>query len=252
MLLAESPKVTDWMQAWGSIASLVMSTLAVLFTALLLRHERRVRREEQEDAQAAQARLIITRLEKVARDPETKEVSFEWTVLNRSQGPIFDPTVDIEPPRGFNSTAFVGEVEMPANSQTLLPGGSIKGKWIFTQTVNPRFFMNIKSQLSNFGISVRFTDASGLRWIRVKERQPLRSPIWVRQESIPHLIAELLGLPSWIQDPGWALSRMTEGLRRILLRTLEKKGRNQRRSRIKWSRNLFFSRGRWRRRGESA
>ncbi|MGC4857308.1 hypothetical protein ACLQ24_29070 [Micromonospora sp. DT4] len=62
MLAAEAPKITDWMQAWGSVVGLVMSTFAVIFTGLLFRHEIRVRREEQRDGEAAQARLIVGRM----------------------------------------------------------------------------------------------------------------------------------------------------------------------------------------------
>ncbi|WP_346540180.1 hypothetical protein [Micromonospora sp. DPT] len=43
MLAKVAPKVTDWMQAWGSVAGLLMSTVAVLFTGLLFRHEVQVR-----------------------------------------------------------------------------------------------------------------------------------------------------------------------------------------------------------------
>jgi hypothetical protein len=56
---APTPSMADWLQAWGTIAAAVFSALAVLFAALLLRHELVVRREERADRDAAQARLVF-------------------------------------------------------------------------------------------------------------------------------------------------------------------------------------------------
>lgn len=46
------------MQAWGSLLGVGVSTLAVIITGLLLRHEMRARRDDKEDAEVAQARLV--------------------------------------------------------------------------------------------------------------------------------------------------------------------------------------------------
>jgi H+/gluconate symporter-like permease len=57
VLAADTPSVTDWMQGWGSLLAVITSLVAIIFTALLLRHEVRARRQDQAEMMAGQARL---------------------------------------------------------------------------------------------------------------------------------------------------------------------------------------------------
>ncbi|TDB79620.1 hypothetical protein [Micromonospora sp. KC721] len=95
LAVEEVPKITDWMQAWGSLAGLLMSTVAVLFTGLLFRHEIRVRREEQRDNEAAQARLVVARPIAMKRDGERSDeiTHVGCLITNYSSMPIFNLTV---------------------------------------------------------------------------------------------------------------------------------------------------------------
>ncbi|MFF5181759.1 hypothetical protein ACFY2Q_27335 [Micromonospora sp. NPDC000316] len=98
MLAAEAPKITDWMQAWGSLAGLVMSTAAVIFTGLLFRHEIRVRRDEQRDNEATQARLVVARPVTVKRNGERPDeiTHVECLISNYSNMPVFNLMAHIQ------------------------------------------------------------------------------------------------------------------------------------------------------------
>ncbi|MGC4748930.1 hypothetical protein ACLQ28_25210 [Micromonospora sp. DT201] len=107
MLAAEAPKITDWMQAWGSLAGLVMSTAAVIFTGLLFRHEIRVRREEKTDAESVQARLVVgTDIYLVPKQGQPDLfVEAGVKVVNYSNAPVLDLTV-----YHAHQTAIVSEI----------------------------------------------------------------------------------------------------------------------------------------------
>ncbi|WP_433533848.1 hypothetical protein ACQPZK_16750 [Micromonospora sp. CA-249363] len=174
MLSAEAPKITDWMQAWGSLAGLVMSTFAVVFTGLLFRHETRVRREEQASREAAQARLVIPVLTRddddsedegvvVRRDPTGATV----TLVNHSAAPIFDVHVDVAWQESFRWPGRRREVR----GTVIANGGR-------------RFAVVEKSEVVRFELTgsaafvgearIRFTDAAGLVWQRTGLGSPVR------------------------------------------------------------------------------
>ncbi|MEU0548295.1 hypothetical protein [Micromonospora sp. NPDC005979] len=172
MLAAEAPKITDWMQAWGSLAGLVMSTFAVVFTGLLFRHETRVRREEQESREAAQARLVIPVLTHddddsdgvvVRNDPTGATV----TLVNHSAAPIFDVRVDV---------AWEESHRWPGRRREM--------KSTVTAHGGRRFAVVEKSEAVRFELTgsaahvgqarIRFTDAAGLVWVRTGLGSPVR------------------------------------------------------------------------------
>jgi hypothetical protein len=102
VLAEEAPKITDWMQAWGSFAGLVMSTVAVIFTGLLFRHEIRVRREEQRDSEAALARLVVYEFRRVDTTDVDDDgnligdvVYIEYRIRNLAASPILDVTFSL-------------------------------------------------------------------------------------------------------------------------------------------------------------
>ncbi|MEU7610111.1 hypothetical protein [Micromonospora sp. NPDC049204] len=165
MLAAEAPKITDWMQAWGSLAGLVMSTAAVIFTGLLFRHEIRVRRDEQRDSEAAQARLVVAQiagLEMAGTDKETgypvgTMVGVHWRVKNHSQAPIFDAVVSID---GWTEERW-GEV--------------IEGQASGVVQCDPPLALDYGSYDPREAlVTVEFTDVAGLRWTRTLGDPPER------------------------------------------------------------------------------
>ncbi|WP_144420152.1 hypothetical protein [Micromonospora haikouensis] len=168
MLAVEAPKVTDWMQAWGSLAGLVMSTFAVIFTGLLFRHEIRVRREERRDNEAAQARLIVTRCVGLSYKDEdgirfVESVHFE--VLNFSGLPILYPMLFARTGGyGCRSSAYVEQVVTDRLVGEMVPkrpfparikgGGQLDAGYVSTE--------------------IYFTDANGLSWQRKDNADPVR------------------------------------------------------------------------------
>ncbi|MEU8082524.1 hypothetical protein AB0B57_02660 [Micromonospora sp. NPDC049101] len=167
MLVAEDPKITDWMQAWGSIAGLVMSTIAVLLTGLLFRHEIRVRREERRASEATQARLVLPLLtqftNEVGRDSgEYKSV--RWQVTNHSDAPILALTAEL---RLRDYTSAVSQTDtIPVLS------GTLEGSFPFDEP-----FWNSFGQhpAKIFSIAIHFTDSDGLNWTRVDYDPPQRA-----------------------------------------------------------------------------
>ncbi|MEH1098198.1 hypothetical protein [Micromonospora sp. CPCC 205561] len=165
MLAAEEvPKITDWMQAWGSLAGLVMSTAAVIFTGLLFRHEIRVRREEQRDNEAAQARLVVARPVVMKRDGErSDEITHVGCLINNySSMPIFNLTVRLyvtgyldaigEEPALFSvvqdDVAWTAALRWPVRDSDLLK--------------------------EEFYCSINFVDSAGLSWHRSGLNLPTR------------------------------------------------------------------------------
>ncbi|MEW2378547.1 hypothetical protein AB0883_20950 [Micromonospora sp. NPDC047812] len=172
MLAAEAPKITDWMQAWGSLAGLVMSTLAVVVTGLLLRHEIRVRREEKRASESAQARLVIPVL--TFKDASETEGIRTYgpsnpasvTLTNHSAAPIFDVRIDVMwkkthrwPGRRRDSV------------ETVLAGGARRFT-VVEKTVAVDY--ELSAVAASIGQArVQFTDAAGLVWERVGLQPPV-------------------------------------------------------------------------------
>ncbi|TYC05675.1 hypothetical protein FXF53_04475 [Micromonospora sp. WP24] len=165
MLSAEAPKITDWMQAWGSLAGLVMSTFAVVFTGLLFRHEIRVRREEQRDAMAAQARLIfgkVLEIKRVGGEERVMEV-MKFEVQNFSSLPIVDVACSI-----YGDGGLIAE-GLPMD---LVESGRKTG---YTTKLNMQIpWQRFDDVAKGAWVQVRFVDASGVRWRRDGRKELVR------------------------------------------------------------------------------
>ncbi|MBM0259363.1 hypothetical protein [Micromonospora sp. 4G55] len=169
MLAGEAPKITDWMQAWGSLAGLVMSTVAVVFTGLLFRHEIRVRREEQRDNEAALARLVVYEFRRVDTTDVDDDgnligdvVYIEYRIRNLAASPILDVTfslLDVE--KGVMHPAMtvrevvVSETDVGVDFD---PPLEIQEPW----------------ELDLLLPVIHFTDANGLQWVRQGTASPVR------------------------------------------------------------------------------
>lgn len=154
------------MQAWGSIAGLVMSTAAVLFTGLLFRHEIRVRREERRDNEAAQARLIIATIAEVVKEGG-RVVGAELTVVNHSDAPVFDVYLYVTNWQLEHKGMFKGSSSRPI--EILQPGETGYGRVVFDQSWLPP-----RARRSYMWAAVSFFDAAGLNWDRKGSEHPAR------------------------------------------------------------------------------
>jgi hypothetical protein len=166
VLAAEVPTITDWMQGWGSILGLLMSTVAVIFTGGLLRHEIRVRREEKADSDAAQARLVVAHVVGTEEPPVGREngrtifgpmTGVCWQIKNHSQAPIFDATIFINE---WVDSRWGEVIEKEAS-------GTAKCDPPLPLDYGP---FDPREAL----VTVDFTDAAGLRWTRSLGAPPAR------------------------------------------------------------------------------
>ncbi|MEU8184015.1 hypothetical protein AB0B85_32185 [Micromonospora sp. NPDC049044] len=163
MLAAEAPKVTDWMQAWGSIAGLVMSTFAVIFTGLLFRHEIRVRRDEKADSEAAQARLIVGRPVALGHGNAGLPgfTRADCLISNYSGAPIFNVRLRLLHNGSVLSvkdgifSVLTEETDWHADLRKLIP-------------------VSTSEPMADWVVEIRFTDSSGHLWCRVGMDLPVR------------------------------------------------------------------------------
>ncbi|MEU4555926.1 hypothetical protein [Micromonospora violae] len=209
MLVAEAPKITDWMQAWGSLAGLVMSTAAVIFTGLLFRHEIRVRRDEKQDAEVAQARLVVGRIVHFGRNASVEpsgHVSgviseFGWSVKNYSSAPILDVGVWV-------AHAEDEELEWHEERTWDVVEGEITGSIALRKSIDlgPENF----EDPGNFDVVLVFVDAEGRSWLRHGRIEPFRT-------TGPHSRNPLLPTPRWPRR--WLVERRDRKRRDKLLAT---------------------------------
>jgi hypothetical protein len=173
VLAAEAPKITDWMQAWGSVVGLLLSGVAALATWLLFRHEIRVRRDEQRDEEAAQARLVVGSI--VAFGPSVDIIheggvvqgsvrSASWKVKNYSSAPIFQVGVwlNVRTHDGWGEDQIWDVVD-----------DEIQG----TIGIEPALESGSDGYygLDDFTVEVVFTDAGGATWLRDGRVSPYRT-----------------------------------------------------------------------------
>ncbi|MFG3645092.1 hypothetical protein ACGF3C_32940 [Micromonospora sp. NPDC047762] len=199
MLVAEAPKITDWMQAWGSLAGLVMSTAAVIFTGLLFRHEIRVRREEQRDNEAAQARLIVCGVAGIdVRGDEVRGAS--WYVANHSSAPIFDLKAWIVANYAATEVVFEGAEELET-LRVLEPGQTHRGMLNFRDTYSAEMV-----GLDHLACAAEFYDAVGLQWRREGGLSPDRI---IEFDDTERSLLNLAWLYLWpVSDPlNWLWGR---------------------------------------------
>lgn len=178
MFAADAPSVTDWMQGWGNVLGVVLSSIAVIFTGLLFRHERNVRREEKADADAAQARLVvgrITDISRVASDDistpgEGPGRAVLWKVKNYSSMPVFNVEVWVErvfdidePPFDFLNLEEKHDVVEDELIGFTLPRDLIQEE-----------YPGAAFDLTRYEITVVFTDRNGFAWTRTGFNEPQR------------------------------------------------------------------------------
>ncbi|MFG2055235.1 hypothetical protein ACGFI9_14510 [Micromonospora sp. NPDC048930] len=198
MLAEEAPKVTDWMQAWGSLAGLLMSTVAVLFTGLLFRHEVRVRREEKRDAEAAQARLVLAVLDQPEpfRAPGARALPAQvgYRLLNFSGAPVLDVLIRY---------VWAGGSIGPTHHVPVLVGEE-KGELRFPDELEPE----VLQALDDFSaIEIIFTDANGQKWQRVDRSAPVRYvERQYRDPSVLGVVAAVAGIMLAALLAGFGLS----------------------------------------------
>lgn len=158
----------DWLQAWGTIAGAVFAAAAAVAAFLVLVHEIRIRRRDENDLRAATARLVLvtTGDEKGVypkEDDPGSITSMELYINNFSRFPVVDVSVVAERLNG--ERVYIWATDL------LKPGDSILLKCVFHPPITWPYLMHPPSL---FRTKMIFTDDNGLRWQRIDRQQPSR------------------------------------------------------------------------------
>ncbi|WP_371408904.1 hypothetical protein OG423_32160 [Micromonospora zamorensis] len=210
VLAAELPKVTDWMQAWGSLLGVGVSTLAVVITGLLLRHELRARREDQGDAEAAQARLVVTGLGSFGVDDHGHVRQVDLRLENFSSGPIYTVYMELRDGEGNRQASLAGITREGDNVayKRLVPPGDTFVETLFL----PKATKMDHNELLMFAeVVIRFIDTAGFAWsktgtgapvrLRAAKEQGYRQRFWpLLWEYLWPLSTPASSIPRWIRS----------------------------------------------------
>jgi hypothetical protein len=166
--LADPPNLTDWMQAWGNLAGALFSACAFVAAVGLLWHEMRIRRKDEEDRLAAQARMVLVSVLDARGDVDDGTTRMLIVnVRNHSQAPIIDVEVKASRPDGDGADHDY----LAFHVEAIEPGESDSDLWLLRSPVRTSRSTPITDQVKS---RVDFTDAQGLRWVRTGRDQPQR------------------------------------------------------------------------------
>lgn len=206
MILAEAPKITDWMQGWGSVVGVAASIAAVGVTGYLLRHElleaRRARADATEERAAAAEDREAARLDRLAASEERRAsemdqartvvlqnshrsvadgrlISAGCEVANYGPAPILDVLVEMIGKDGS------GEVDVQLGHFPILPPGP-KG-WKVSVRPDLPVAGDTDGDLS---IVLTFTDATGRRWLRRDNGQPVPVVVVNKQAEVERRLTD--------------------------------------------------------------
>lgn len=161
------PSITDWMEAWGNLAGALFSACAFVAAVGLLWHEIRIRRTDEVDRLAAQARMVLVSVLDARGETHSAARMLMVNVRNHSQAPIIDVEV-----RAVRKTTDGGADDvMEFHVEAIEAGQSDGDLWLLKTPVT---LSRTSPVAGHIDTEVQFTDAQGLRWIRTGRDQPQR------------------------------------------------------------------------------
>lgn len=143
-----------WISTVGGAIGTVGAITAVIISVWVARRDGRIRRADQADRDAAQARLVST---------ELRQADGRWWVrtTNDSAAPVYQcEVVEIRHPLGSRHVEPVPGA--PVELRKLGPDQSLDRA------------VSGEGDLSNGVVVLKFLDAAGLRWCREGDAQPYR------------------------------------------------------------------------------
>jgi hypothetical protein len=179
LFVQAEPDLADWLQGWGTVAGAAFSALAFLATLGLLMHEIRVRRRDEQDRMASQARLVTTTTHAVG-DIDGQPMVFA-EVTNHSAAPVFDIVVAPQQ-KAFRTMVGDGQYMTDLSIRDL---HYLTSDVYLLDQLNPGQVHNFPSWEGHYGtsavgagvrlpVTTEFTDAAGLRWRRHNRGRPKR------------------------------------------------------------------------------
>ncbi|MER5335150.1 hypothetical protein [Micromonospora sp. NPDC002717] len=217
---AERPKVTDWMQGWGSVIGVISAIIAAALTALLLIHEmgeaRRARAEAAEERKSAAedraelaaqrdderktlARFImtgkpqVTVVDKKIGKGQVLLAYLSVSVHNTGTVPARDVVAEIkisDDPLLLAKETF--ELFLPDPPPVPSESGIMRGfptdrvRRVSTAFDTPRVVSAQALRREALIFELRFTDANGRRWRRVNNGDPVSvTPEEVENDRLP-------------------------------------------------------------------
>jgi hypothetical protein len=184
---------TDLLTAWGTVSGAAFAAVAAIVAFLVLIHEIKMRKRDENDMQASTARSVIVTLGEVKGErprigKEGKDGSIEsveFLINNFSRFPV----IDVLAAAGRRD----GKGDYVLNTDALKPGESKLFEWSFDP---PLTWPRLASPQSMFNVDVIFTDDAGLRWRRINRQQPRRVFLSDQLPSWADLVEEITKLAS--------------------------------------------------------
>ncbi|WP_026208463.1 hypothetical protein [Catelliglobosispora koreensis] len=153
MLLAdETPKITDWMQAWGTLIGATLTVAAVVLTGLLLRHEIRAARQAREMADEEARPYVIV-------DFDFRGVIVLLVIQNIGRSIAHDVEINFDPPLASKAFDFDDVQALKGPIRMMAPGRKI-----------PFFFDSVLERSPDAGlpdsysVSISYRDSAGTKY----------------------------------------------------------------------------------------
>ncbi|MEU4243107.1 hypothetical protein [Actinoplanes sp. NPDC026619] len=185
---ADAPSWTDKLEAWSTFGGAIFTATAVIVAFLVWRHDRRVRREDAFNADAAQARLVITSVTGPIGDQKTGWRGVSVTIHNNSRVHIFALRTQAAP-------KFLTWVLRPMHVGDIRGGASASVDLFFSEPVNWVFgeaSENLAAANALVHVMVTFTDGEGRRWTRGGDDEPVPARVDEPEAGVFGLLVEYL------------------------------------------------------------
>jgi hypothetical protein len=170
IIAADGPSVADWLEAWATVAGAMLSGAAVLIALVVLRSEQRSRREDKNDADAVQARVVLVRAVGARGNPDEGWKGITYQLNNNSSGEVSELLVGaqrVDSDRRYAS-ATVRRIKSMDSHEDELDFDTVV-PWPFD------FYPAEPDDVAyHTAMSVAFTDSAGLRWSRRDREEPKR------------------------------------------------------------------------------
>ncbi|MEU1249647.1 hypothetical protein [Micromonospora arida] len=174
----EQPKVTDWMQAWGSVAAVFAGVAAAVAAGWLLLHER-------QEAQRARAELAAERAEAELTTPRAIVITDPMVIIDREYAEFKRMNFKVINYGPAAIRRVVAMAVLPPGkpeiyfevTDFIAPAG---GEHVFEQSYRYPLRLSEPDLVtsSTVQIALFFIDSSGQAWRKPKDGQPEK---WFRE-----------------------------------------------------------------------